>query len=110
MNLGDFLQEVLAAAQASSICGNAIVLRQTAASLKIRISIIDDQFIDCFHSELSGCIAFALIKNSQRIFGADNTGGWHLHPFEDPSRHEPLNGPMSIMEFIQTIELRYRQS
>ena len=37
-----------------------------------------------------GTTAFALIHQGQRIFGADNTGGWHIHPFAAPERHDLL--------------------
>ena len=63
------------------------------------------QFVDAFHNEVTSHTAFALINNNQRIFGADNTGGWHVHLFDNPKRHDLLNFPMTFAEFIQNIEI-----
>jgi hypothetical protein len=51
------------------------------------------------YNEFTRRTALVLIKNNQRIFGADNTGGWHLHPFADPSRHDSMNAPMTGERF-----------
>jgi hypothetical protein len=110
MKIYEFFIEALIAARTSTICSSPFMVRQTPTSLKIRIAIADDEFLDLFHNAETGRTDYALIRGNQRIYGADNAGGWHIHPFEDPSRHEPLDGPMSILEFIQTIELHYRQS
>ena len=110
MNIYEFFFAALTATRAPTICSFPLVFKQTPTSLKIRIALTNDEFVDLFYNEESGRTDFALIKNNLRIYGADNAGGWHLHPFDDPNRHEPLEGPMSIIEFIQTIELRYRQS
>ena len=49
-------------------------------------------------------MAFSLICEGQRVFGVDNTGGWHIHPFSDPARHDPLVDPLSFAEFVDEIE------
>lgn len=43
------------------------------------------------------------------MFGADNTGGWHLHPFADPNLHEHISGSVSFVEFVAEIERHYSQ-
>jgi len=58
-------------------------------------------------NEVTGTTAFALIQNDGRIFGADNTGGWHLHPFGDPEKHQRMNDGMSFSEFVAAIEKRF---
>ncbi len=35
--------------------------------------------------------SFALIKENKRIFGMDNTKGWHVHPFENPDSYLPAD-------------------
>jgi hypothetical protein len=45
----------------------------------------------------------------KRIFGADNTGGWHLHPFENSEQHEELLREISFADFITAIEDRFRK-
>lgn len=64
-------------------------------------------YIDAFHNEQTGTTAYALIDKGQRIFGADNTGGWHYHPFHDPTRHEPLADAMTFAVFVAQIEQYY---
>lgn len=71
--------------------------------LRSRIFLPDALFIDVFYNFETGKIAFALIKDENRIYGADNTGGWHEHPFDGPEKHIPCE-PMSIREFLWNCE------
>jgi hypothetical protein len=59
-----------------------------------------------FHNQETGTTAFALIKDEKRIFGADNTGTWHLHPFEKPEPHEPSE-PIGAGTFVRFVEQHY---
>lgn len=104
MTLSEFEQQVFATATASPICGIPIVRRLTATSISLRIDVIMGGFIDAFYNEHTGTTAYALIRQSRRAFGADNTGGWHVHPFADPDQHDPLPGAMSLAEFLAEIE------
>jgi hypothetical protein len=57
--------------------------------LKLRVHLGASLFVDVFFNAETGKTSFALIKDRQRIFGADNTRGWHLHPFGSNSvRHD----------------------
>lgn len=49
---------------------------------------LNGRFIDVFYNAKTGTCAFALIEKGRRIFGADNTGGWHIHPKEAPDSHK----------------------
>lgn len=60
--------------------------------------------MDAFYNEQTGTTAFALIRDGRRVFGADSTGGWHVHPFADPSQHVPLQSEMSFALFVAEIE------
>ena len=104
MTLEEFEREVYDTTTASSICGIPVVRRQTPSFLNLRVPIGMDQFIDAFFNEVTGTVAFAPVESERRIFGADNTGDWHLHPFEDPSRHDPLPSAMSFREFVAAVE------
>jgi hypothetical protein len=104
MTLDEFQRQVYSAAAASPICDIPLVWRLTSTSIKLRIEIASGGFIDAFFNEQTGTAAFALIRRGARVFGADNTGGWHVHPFEDPTRHDPLANPMTFGEFVATIE------
>jgi hypothetical protein len=70
----------------------------------VLVDISAGGFVDAFYNERTGTTAFALIREGRRVFGADNTGGWHLHPRADPDRHTPLPGSMSFADFVSEIE------
>ena len=108
MTLADFIQQVYTVAAASPICGIPVVRRLMPTSLNLRVPLTIDGFVEVFYNEQTGTTAYALIQGDQRVFGADNTGGWHVHPFDDPARHDPLSDEMSFANFIAAIE-RHRR-
>ena len=59
--------------------------------LKMRIVLSSDLFIDIFQSKER--IAFALIKETERVFGIDNLNGWHRHPSGGVKQHEIIEEP-----------------
>lgn len=109
MTLADFIQQVHTVAAASPICGIPVVRRLMPTSLNLRVPLTIGGFVEVFYNEQTGTTAYALIQGDQRVFGADNTGGWHVHPFDDPARHNPLPDEMSFADFIAAIE-RYGRS
>jgi hypothetical protein len=106
MTLAEFEQQIFGTAMSSSVCDIPAVRRLTSTSISLRVSIVSGGFMDAFYNEQTGTMAFAFIREGQRVFGADNTGGWHIHPFSDPAGHDPRTGPMSFAEFVAEIELR----
>ncbi len=104
MTLVEFEQQVFAVAMASSICDIPIVYRLTPTSINLRVNVTTGGFIDAFYNEQTGTTAFALIRQDRRIFGADNTGGWHIHPFANPDRHDSLPNAISFAEFVAEVE------
>jgi hypothetical protein len=104
MTLAEFQRLVFDTALASPICSIPVVRRLTATSINLRVEVTTGGFIDVFYNEETHTTAFALILADHRVFGADNTGGWHVHPFDDPERHHPLPGEMSFAEFVTLIE------
>jgi hypothetical protein len=69
--------------------------------LKLRVHLGASLFVDVFFNADTGKTSFALIKDGQRIFGADNTRGWHLHPFGE--RHCPCD-ETSFASFLRQVE------
>ena len=63
-----------------------------------------DLFLRFYFNEKTGTLAFALIKNDQRIWGIDfdNRRGWHLHPIENPIDHMAI-APMSVREIVMSL-------
>ena len=104
MTLAEFEQQIFAVAMRSSICDIPAVRRLTSTSISLRISIASGGFVDAFYNEQTDTMAFAFIREGQRLFGVDNTGGWHIHPFSDPASHDPLADPLSFAEFVDEIE------
>lgn len=110
MMLEEFERSVFRAANASALCDIPTIRRLTPASISIRVPLTLGGFVDAFFNEQTGTTAFALIQDDVRVFGADNTGDWHLHPFDNPERHQELSGEMAFAEFIAAIEKRYSNS
>ena len=106
MNLNEFEQHIFDVALGSSICDIPTLYRLTATSVNLRTEVLSGGFIEAFFNERTGTTAFALIRDRQRVYGADNTGGWHVHPFADPTQHVPLQEAMSFAEFVAEIEQR----
>ncbi len=104
MTLEEFERRIITVAVASSICDIPIVVRLTPTAIKLRIGITNGDFVDAFHNEHTGTTAHALIRGAERIFGADNAGGWHMHPFVDPNRHDPISVPITFADFVAEIE------
>lgn len=59
-------------------------------------------FLQVYRNVETGTVAFAWIVDGERVFGADNTGGWHYHPYDDPGRHEPSE-PWAIGDVLDRI-------
>lgn len=109
MTLAEFERQIFAVAMRSAICDIPAVRRLTSTSISLRVSIASGGFIDAFYNEQTDTTAFAFIPESQRLYGADNTGGWHVHPFADPARHDPLAEPMSFAEFVDEVEQQQQE-
>jgi hypothetical protein len=104
VTLAEFERYVFAVAMDSSVCGIPSVRSLTPTSVNLRIDIAAGGFVDVFYNERSGTTSYALIREGRRILGADSTGGWHQHPFDDPDRHEPLAAAMPFDEFVVEVE------
>lgn len=104
MTVDEFEAEVVAACLESPIVVGVSALGAGLTWLRLRAYISDRMFIDSFYNEATGKVAFALVDGSERIFGADNTGSWHWHPFDDPNSHVPAGEPIPFLEFLRQVE------
>jgi hypothetical protein len=77
MTLAEFEQQIFAVALRSPICDIPAVRRLTSTSISLRVSIASGGFIHAFYNEQTDTMAFAVVREGQRVFGMDNTGGWH---------------------------------
>jgi hypothetical protein len=104
MTLTEFERQVYAVAATAPICGVPLLRRLTPTSVNLRLDIVTGDFIDVFFNEQTDTQAYAVIREGRRIFGADNTGGWHIRPWHRPTSHESLPEPMSFDAFVEAIE------
>ena len=109
VSMEDFERQIELACSKSPIVKSVILFSSTESSNLWRIvlnadSVIEVSFIDVYYSEIIGKTSFAHIKNNQRIFGADNAGGWHWHPYEDPQRHDFVDKEIAFAEFLKRVE------
>ena len=74
--------------------------------LKLRVHVGTYGFVEVFWNVETNKTSFALIRGGRRMFGADNTRGWHLHPFDDPDSHVPC-APMSLENFLRQVEAQH---
>jgi len=83
-------------------------LEQTDDALRTRLGIRAGLFVQVFFSETTGRFSLALIQEGQRLYGWDREHGqWHCHPYQAPSRHEPmLEGVSSrpLFQFLAEVE------
>lgn len=61
---------------------------------------LNSKFIDVFYNSQTGTTAYSLIENEKRVFGADSTGDWHIHPKGKPDSHKKCK-PMTFEDFLK---------
>jgi hypothetical protein len=110
VTLEEFERTIFEVAQTSPICGIPVVRSLLPVSISIRVPITSGGFVNAFLNAQTGTTAFAFILEGKRIFGADNTGGWHLHPFGNSEQHQPISHTMPFVEFIAAIEEHFAQT
>lgn len=85
MTLAEFQRLIFDVAITLPICGIPVVRRLMASSINLRVEVATGGFVDIFYNEETRTTAYALIRADRRVLGADNTGGWHVPPFDDPA-------------------------
>ena len=104
MTLDQFELEVASACAQSPVVADVSTLGVGVTWITLRVYLFDGSFVDAFHNQATGKTACALIKAKRRIFGADNTGGWHWHPVDKPESHVPTSQAVTFTEFLGQIE------
>jgi hypothetical protein len=97
-----YRQIIDASVQSTMVTGVELLLLDDPV-LKLRVHVGTRAFIDVFVNVGTGKTSYALIKEGRRLFGADNTRGWHLHPFDSPESHRPCVA-MSFETFLEQVE------
>jgi len=103
-----FLKDILIVCTSSKIVKGVEVVNLDNVVLKVRIHLTANLFINVFYNAETRRTAFALIKDNKRIFGADNTGRWHLHPYDNPEEHK-LCKEISFKQFFDEVEKIFKK-
>ncbi len=104
MSLDEFERYVISAGSDSPAFKNVAVIRSGLMWSIIRAYLVNETFVDIFYNQVTGQTSFAQIHDNCRVFGADNKGGWHWHPLEDPLRHLVSDHEITFDEFLKAIE------
>lgn len=107
MNITEFYNQAKAQASRKWITGyRTLVL--TENTVKVRLSIRENLYIDLYFNQRYGTTNYALILDDERIYGRDcYNGNWHLHPYDDPSKHdtsEEGKKMLSVEKFVDEVE------
>jgi hypothetical protein len=108
MTLDGFEDQVISSCAKSPVVLSISVTGSGVTWLRLRAYLVDGSFIEAFHNEVTGKSSYALIREEIRIFGADNTGGWHWHPFDAADEHVPVEREIEFLDFLRQIEKRMR--
>jgi hypothetical protein len=104
MTVDEFETQVISACDASPSVVSVAVIGSGITWLRLRAYLVDETFIDTFFNEATQKVAYARIQDGKRIFGADNTGGWHWHLHDLPEEHVPTHEAVSFPVFLQRLE------
>lgn len=110
LTLPQFVEMVCRTCDQSDLVSSYDVRVMDNAVAKIRVFLTAAAFIDVYYNPANDNCSFALVQNSQRIYGVDNAFvGWHIHPFESPDDHH-LCGPVPFGEFLKAVEQKLRNN
>ena len=76
------------------------LIARTIVTIKLRVDLDQNRFIDAFFNARNGRTDLAVIEGGQRVFGYDNLGGWHRHSPNAPERHESCDEP-GLEDFVR---------
>lgn len=112
MTVDDFQRQVFSDAYKSPICDSPVIESLTKRRIKIHIDLFVGGFLEAYYNQQTRTVSYALIRSGRRVYGADNTGGWHVHPFGDPSAHIPTTEGRAVLfaEFLNEIERQIDRS
>jgi hypothetical protein len=73
--------------------GDIEITEMSILRLKVRYHIAVSVFIDIFYAVRTEKVSFAVVQKGKRVFGIDNLGDWHCHPFGKPEDHVSIDEP-----------------
>lgn len=106
LSVEEFYSQLFDALQRHVPSGDLEITEMNMLRFKGRIYIAVSLFIDVFYATRTHKTSFAVVRKGKRIFGIDNLGGWHSHPFGRPERHVQIAEPSiaaAVMECSKAI-------
>lgn len=104
----DRSHEIETAASQYAFIRRVVKVDQTHYSVKYRLYIAPDLFVQLYFNERSGTIGMVLVHHNQRIYGRDcEAGNWHRHPVDDPLMHDTSPSgaqSVSVGDFLAEIQ------
>lgn len=103
-----FEQEIHTIVSRFSYIQQLITLDQTAYTIKLRLHITTDCFVQIYANVRKNIVSYTLVLSQNRIYGRNCYGGvWHRHPYEAPETHD--FGPegcreVSLEEFLIEVQ------
>lgn len=81
-----------------------VALQSEGPVVEARAYVSGGMFVQFYFNEVTGTVAFALIREQERVWGIDrdNLGGWHMHPVEQPKEHVGIE-PLSIAQVVELL-------
>lgn len=104
ISLEEFKSRVFTTCSNSPIVQSATVFALRETVIRLRVVLVNETFVDVFYNEQTGTTSFAQVHNKNRVFGADNAGGWRWHPRNDPASHISAESEISFEEFMARLE------
>ena len=84
-----------------------VQLDQTRFSIKYRLVIKPDLWVQIYHNIQNDTIGMALVFQGRRLYGRDcEAGNWHRHPADDPEGHDfSAEGaqPTTLEDFLREV-------
>ncbi|MBN1888710.1 MAG: hypothetical protein JW850_12005 [Thermoflexales bacterium] len=108
MRVSDRVREIEKAARQYAFVRYVVKVDETHYSIKYRLHIEADLFVQLYFNERSGTVGLALIHQGQRLYGRDcEAGYWHRHPMRDPVLHDSTTEgiqAVSVDEFLMEVQ------
>lgn len=108
MTVDEFERQVHQTATRFAYIRQAVTLDKTANTVKLRLQIAKDCFVQVYANTAKGLYNYVLVLSRQRFYGRDCEGGdWHRHPHHDADTHDVSpegSRPVSPEEFLVEVE------
>jgi len=87
-----------------------VELETEAIIVRGRAYLHENMFVEVYLNQSTNTIAFALIKEQDRVWGIDRDAirGWHEHPIENPKSHVEIRA-VTIVQIISKLKAVYRK-